>query len=44
MSTLDNEVSEYVAGIVSEEFLEESEKREALAEFLSESTVCIIQL
>ncbi|CAO3683852.1 unnamed protein product [Umbelopsis ramanniana] len=34
----DNEISEYVAGIVSEEFLEEFEKREALTEFLSEST------
>ena len=39
MKTLDTEVSEYIAGIVSEEFLEESEKREALTEFLSESTV-----
>ncbi|CAO3675800.1 unnamed protein product [Umbelopsis vinacea] len=34
----DSEISEYIAGIVSEEYLEESEKREALAEFLSEST------
>ncbi|CAM0136707.1 hypothetical protein VKS41_003516 [Umbelopsis sp. WA50703] len=34
----DEEISEYIAGIVSEEFLEESEKREALTEFLSEST------
>lgn len=32
-------MTEYLAGIVQEEWLEESEKREAITEYLKETTV-----
>lgn len=37
--TLDEDISEYITGIIEDESMEEEEKREVISEFLSEATV-----
>lgn len=38
---LDEDISEYITGIIEDESMEEDEKREVISEFLSEATVSV---
>lgn len=39
-AVIDEDISEYITGIVEDESMEEEEKREVISEFLAEATVC----
>lgn len=40
-SNLDDDISEYITGIIEDESMEDDEKREVISEFLSEATVSL---
>lgn len=39
---IDEDISEYITGIIGDESMDEDEKREVISEFLSEATVSFI--